>query len=157
MEALKKKEYTLRISQANRCGLVVIVYEICMDYLTEAREAYEAEDYDAYHNALYFARNCITQQMASLNMSRELSVTLMQIYLFCIRELAKAEGLYRVEGVDRVYSIMEKLRDAFHEIEKEDDSEAVMGHAQDVYAGLTYGAGGLNEDIVSAANRGFQA
>ena len=35
------------------------------------------------------------------------------------------------------------------------NSGAVMGNAQEVYAGLTYGKGTLNESTISQSNRGF--
>ena len=35
----KKQQYTLKISQASRTQLVVILYEMTLDYLKEAEDA----------------------------------------------------------------------------------------------------------------------
>ena len=38
-----KQQFTLKISQANKTGLVVILYEMLLIYLEEATQAYEKE------------------------------------------------------------------------------------------------------------------
>ena len=40
----KKKEYTLRISQAGDAALTIILYEITMDYLQDALDSLEPGD-----------------------------------------------------------------------------------------------------------------
>ena len=50
---------------------------------------------------------------------------------------------------DTVREVMGKLKDAFIEVAKEDDSAPVMENTQQLYAGLTYGKGALNEVLLS--------
>ena len=156
MEDGRKKEYQLKISNANRVGLVVIVYDICMDYLDEAIGYAGSGETAEFRKALANARSCITRHMSSLDMTQDLSETLMQIYIFCIRQLARADYKVDVDRVQSVRVIMERLRDAFRTIEDQDTSSPVMDHTHEVYAGLTYGTGGLNESIVSGENRGYR-
>ena len=40
MDSEKRKAYTTRISQANRSELVVIIYELLLDSLSYARQAF---------------------------------------------------------------------------------------------------------------------
>ena len=55
--------------------------------------------------------------------------------------------------------VMERLLPSFREVAKQDTSEAVMKNVQQIYAGLTYGRGSLNETIGDdiGKNRGFEA
>ena len=46
MDKENKKIYTTRISQANRSELVVIIYELMLESLAEAGQAFEKEDFD---------------------------------------------------------------------------------------------------------------
>ena len=54
---------------------------------------------------------------------------------------------------------MEQLLPSFREVAKQDTSEAVMKNVQQIYAGLTYGRGSLNETIGVdiGKKRGFEA
>lgn len=157
METVKKRDYTLRISCANRCGLVAIVYEICLDYLHEAKGFCAKNDIEAFRVSLDKARDCIVQQMSSLDMTQPLSGNLMSLYLYCIRELAKADRTAEVTPIAHVESVITKLMDAFLELSKVEGTTPVMEKAQEVYAGFTYGTTGLNEDVLSSENRGFMA
>ena len=51
------------------------------------------------------------------------------------------------------------LHESFEKIAQEDTSETVMKNSQQVYAGLTYGKGTLNEVFMNPneASRGFKA
>ena len=53
---------------------------------------------------------------------------------------------------------MTKLKAAFEEVAKQDTSEPLMENTQQVYAGLTYGKGSLNEVLMSRDeyNRGYR-
>ena len=42
-------DFTRRISQANRSGLVVVMYDIFFTYLDDARAAYDAAYWDEKH------------------------------------------------------------------------------------------------------------
>ena len=41
MDSEKRKAYTTRISQANRSGLVVVMYDIFFTYLDDARYGFQ--------------------------------------------------------------------------------------------------------------------
>ena len=53
----RKKEFSLRITQANKTELIVILYEMYLDYLGEAEE--EAQDRKSFREAIRKARNCL--------------------------------------------------------------------------------------------------
>ena len=64
-----------------------------------------------------------------------------------------------IERFAHATHVMERLLPSFREVAKQDTSEAVMKNVQQIYAGLTYGRGSLNETIGDdiGKNRGFEA
>ena len=52
MEKEKKRDYQLRISQANKAELIVILYEIALDYLDEAVDSHKNRDINGYKDNL---------------------------------------------------------------------------------------------------------
>jgi flagellar protein FliS len=56
----------------------------------------------------------------------------------------------------RAGDIMRTVKPTFARIASEDKDPSVMNNVEQVYAGLTYGKGGLNETSVGvSSNRGF--
>ena len=44
----QKQKYTRKITQANKTQLITILYEMVLDYLQDARAAYEQDDLSEY-------------------------------------------------------------------------------------------------------------
>lgn len=152
-----KKEYTVRISQSNRTQLVVVVYDILLEYLKGAQHAEHDGDMDLFIAELKNAQNSVAELMGALDFKYPVSRELFQIYLFWNRQLIKAivkKDIACLDGLDRMAV---KLKQAFEELSKSDHSQPLMQNSQKVYAGLTYGRGELSEMMDLDYNRGFQA
>lgn len=157
MKNEKKQEFTLRISQANKTEMLVIIYDILLEYLGDTKLAKEAEDKDAFRMAISNSRSCVQELVDSLHFEFELASAFFQIYLYLNRELVAAESKYTIEPIENMIGIIEKLQITYKEAAKTDESEAVMGNTQQVYAGLTYGRGSLNESMGNPMeNRGYR-
>lgn len=151
-----KQEYTLRITQANKTQLVTILYEMALQYVDEAKEALAAGDRSEMKNAVRRIQGCMCELMDSLHMEYEIAQNLLQLYLYINREVAKAALHNSEESLEHVRPVLEKLAAAYRQIETQDMTGPVMGNAQTVYAGLTYGRDDLMENAADpAANRGF--
>lgn len=151
-----KQEYTLRITQANKTQLITILYEMALQYVDEAQEALAAGDRTALKNAVRRVQGCMCELMDSLHMEYEVAHSLLQLYLYINREVAKAALYNDGENLEHVRPVLENLAAAYRQIEKQDTTGPVMGNAQTVYAGLTYGRDDLMESAADpAANRGF--
>ena len=150
----KKKEFTLRISQANRTAMVALTYEMTMEYLSDARNAENPEEFEL---SVRRAKRCVEQLREVLNYDYELSYQLMRIYNFVTIQLDKA--IYRRDSAEFEESeaILMKLRQAFDVAAKEDVSPPLMRNAQAVAVGMTYGRDGESYDSVIGGqnNRGF--
>lgn len=152
----KKQAYTLRISQANKSELVVILYEMFLDYAKEAEESLEAGDKLALKISLNKARGCVNELMESLHLEYEVAQNLLQLYLYVYRELLKCEMRKDSVHIENALKVMIPLKETYATISAADDSEAVMSNAQTVVAGLTYGRNDVNESMADqGASRGF--
>jgi len=151
--------YTLRVSQASPCELVVIMYDIILDDVKNAREAKSAGDEKKYQADLTHATKFVNELMDALDFSQPVSFRLMSLYIYVSKMLVKARVSKKWDSLNDVELVIEKLRAGFEGIKGQDTNGPVMQNVQQVYAGLTYGKGTLNETYLNAQdyNRGFEA
>lgn len=150
MQDTLKKDFTLRVTQANRTQLTVIIYEICLSYLDEAMTGENAADHIAK------ARKCIDELKRSLNFEYELAGQLLHLYIYVNKLLARAAVSGRTEPLAEARGIVTKLHDAFVKVSEEDTSKPLTHNAQEVYAGYTYGKNDINVNISgNTSERGF--
>ena len=158
MKQEKVQEFTRRISQSNRGGLVVVIYDIIFAHMDEAKECFDKGDYDGFKDALLKAQRGVGTLEKSLNFRYDISKELYPLYIFAKEELAKAIVKNSADALDGVREVLADLRDAFAEAAKQDQSNPLMRNTQQVYAGFTYGRNDLNETYQdSEATRGFFA
>lgn len=152
-----KQQFTLRISRANSTELVVILYEMALQFLEEAKDAFEAGDTTGYKEAIRKVRGCINELIQSLHMEYEPAPKLLRLYLFCIRRLAYAEVRKEPKVLDEICMVLEKLQEAYAQIAPTNPSAPVMSNTQSLISGLTYGKGAaLTEDMTGQdRNRGM--
>lgn len=152
----QKQQFTLRITQANPTEMVVLLYEMLLCYLDEGRKSLDDGDRNAFREAMRKSRACLGELMNSLKLEYEPAPALRQLYLFCIRRLAWAEGREKKEPLEEVERVIVPLRDAYGQIAARNQSGPVMKNSQTVIAGLTYGKNSLTENMADqGAGRGM--
>lgn len=153
-----KQMFTRRITQANRSQLVVIVYEMFLVYLEDAKKAHEAENNAEFTRSLELARGCVQELRMSLNFEYDIAKYLFDIYCFADRKLAQCIFGGSMENIDAIAEMFTKLHDAYAEISAQDKAAPLMDNIQGVYAGYTYGKNDVNESLVNYdAGRGYMA
>lgn len=153
-----KKEFGRRIAQANPISMITILYDMTLVYLGDAKEALEAKQEKKFVQEIHYAQDCLMELLNSLNMKYEPAPALHELYLYMHRELANAIISSSKEPLAQSESILNRLRDAYLELEKTGSFEPVMDNTQQIYAGLTYGKHSLIESIAQPVNnRGFLA
>ena len=158
-----KQDFMLRISGANKSGMVVILYDMFLTYVRESinsREVkeYKLEDMENYRQGLMHAKAVLRELIDSLNMEYDIARRTYQIYRFVERELIMADIRRDPKGLPKVMKIMKQLRDAYAQASAEDDSEPLMKNTDMIYAGMTYSRGKLStESSQSGTNRGYLA
>ncbi len=151
--------YTARITQASKTELVVITYEILLSDIKEAQTAFEIGDNSQYSKVLKHASTVINELMRSLDYQYEISYNLMSLYIYASKCLIEANYQKNIGLLENAAIVIQKLMAGFEEICSQDMSGPVMQNAQQLYAGLTYGKGTLNEVYIDPQehNRGFKA
>ena len=154
----QKQGFTLRITQANPTQMIVILYEMTLCYVRDAKTALECGQTTELHDAVRRARGCIGELMDSLNLKYQPAPALLGLYGFCIRRLAAAEAGETVQALLEIEKVILPLHDAYEQIADRNSAGAVMNNSQTVYAGLTYGRNSLTENMADqGANRGIYA
>ncbi len=152
-----KKEFTLKITQANATELIVILYDMILVYIEEAREAFEKNKEEDYMQSLRKIRNCIGELMESLNLDYEMARNMYSLYVFFLKEIVKAETKKeKFAYLENIKPMIESLRNAYNQVASENSNGPVMKNTQTVYAGLTYGKKDVNVNLEQLSNRGFR-
>lgn len=155
MTGEKKREYTLRIAQANKSQMVVIIYEMLKDYIEDARECLGEADAEGFHESIRRCTGCVRELTSSINMESDVSTNLMSLYIYCMRELSMADLHHSAEELYHVEIVINKLYAVSKQVAEADDSPAIMKNTPLVYAGLTYGKESLVVNLNNNMNRGY--
>ena len=156
MKKEKKQEFTLRISKANKTQLVVILYDMVLEYLKDSLESLEKEDYKEFKWNIERAKDCIDELLNSLHLEYEIAGILRGLYFFYKRELSTAAITGHKEKVLPVMEMIQELKESYEKVSMEDTSAPIMENTQTIYAGLTYGKDSLNVSLSDqGTNRGI--
>lgn len=157
MDKERIKDYTLRITQSNRTQLVVIIYEITLELVAEAREYAKENEWDNYKENLRKAGTFVRELMGALDFQYEISRELMSLYLYVNRTLIQAEQKQDPELLRGVEVVISGLKKSFEKLSLEDTSEPLMKNTQQVYEGFTYGPDSKGTVYQQAtSSRGFK-
>lgn len=150
--------FTARISQASRTELVVIMYEIILTDINSARTCYDKGDTVMYEHELKHGQRFLNELMATLDYRYELSYQLMSLYIFINKSLISAMLQNKTDTLAGAETVLITLLEGFKNISRKDLSGPVMQNTQQLYAGLTYGKGVLNETYLNPneQSRGFK-
>ena len=151
------QSFTARITQASRSELVVILYEMTISKIEEAEKRYAENNLSDFDKELKGAQRYVNELMAALDYRYAISYDLLSLYLYTNRHIITAILKRNPDALQNAKQILNKLLTGFEEISKKDTSGPVMKNTQQLYAGLTYGKGTLNETYIDSSNknRGF--
>lgn len=156
MKQDKIQEYTLRITQSSRTQLVVIIYELILAYVEEARKCHKAEDMEGFEEALDKGGSFIKELIGALDFQYEISKQLFSLYLYANKCLVSARRTKQTEELKGVDVVIKGLKKSFETIAESDTSGPVMKNTQEVYEGFTYGRDSKNQLFQNGeGNRGF--
>lgn len=151
-------EFTLRTSQANHSGLILILFDMEKIYMTDALEAYRAGDTENYLRQLELARRVHNELMGCLNPGDAVAADVLKVFRFIYARMNSSVIRKKPDSLDRCQAMMDTLRGGFVHLHELDTEDAVMKNTHKVYAGLTYGKGVLTESVqgVDYSSRGYK-
>jgi flagellar protein FliS len=157
MRKEKISDFTMRITQSNRTELIVVIYDMVLEYIKEAEECYTLEDIAGFTEATKRARECVGRLMSALDTKYPIAIELMNIYLYINKLLINSVIKKKPQDFDAITRMISGLAESFGEVAKQDKSAPLMGNAQQIYSGLTYGKGTLTESFTDqGSSRGFR-
>lgn len=153
---MKKEEiqvFATRVTQASKSELIVILYEMIITEIKEAKEAYEVDDLAVFDRNLKRAHKYVNELIAALDFNYKMSYDLLSLYLYVNKRIITAIIQRNPISLDSALSVLDKLLTGFEGVSKTDKSGPMMRNTQQLYAGLTYGKGKLNETYIDPSNR----
>lgn len=150
-------DFTRRLSQCNKGEMIVIIYDIYFAHAKDARDAFLKENHEEFKVCIHKAQDVLSQLMRDLDFSYPLAKNLYALYMYSRNSLSKALYENSLLPMEEAEKIMLRLYESFREVAKADTSAPMMSNTQQVYAGMTYGRGLLNENCIEHQERGFFA
>ncbi|SEW30309.1 flagellar export chaperone FliS [[Clostridium] fimetarium] len=147
--------YSYRVTQASRTELLVIMYDVTLNYISDSISYFENENVERFREDIKKAQRVINQLTSALDQTYEISLELMRLYIYMNNVLVRSSIRKEVEELKVVVGMIQKLRSAFEKVSEQDKSGPIMINTQQVYAGLTYSNDGLNEYHDQTTKRGF--
>lgn len=143
------KEFSLRIAESSKTELVVITYDVILNYVESAVKAHKDNELDLVVFNLQKAKQFVNNLSSCLDFKYEISHQLMRLYIYVNNCLVKDIAKRNPANAENVKAVISKLRDSYNEISPLDKSGKVMRNSEQVYVGYTYGrTSTLNEVIV---------
>ena len=133
-EAYKRQQ----IMTATPEALTLMLYNGCLKFMNEGKDAVEAKQYENANNLLQRAQQIISEFRITLNMDYEISHQLMPLYNYCYDRLVEGNMKSDTAMIQEAIDIIKELRDAWAQAMKKARQEnATMKNAQ----GDSYGHG----------------
>ena len=82
-------QFSMRISQSNRTQIVVITYEIIINYLDSARDSFDNSNVTDFVHNVRKARQFVNELSSVLDFRYKISFELMNLYMFANECLLK--------------------------------------------------------------------
>ena len=114
--------------------LTLLLYNGCLKFIEEGREAVAAKNYEEANVTLQKAQRIISEFRLTLNMEYEISHQLMPLYNYAYDRLVSGNIRSDVAQIDEAKEIMSELRDAWVGAMKKAREESGRGKGGQGYA-----------------------
>lgn len=108
-EAYKRQQ----VMTATPETLTLMLYNGCLRFMTEGREAIEKKDYEQANTSLQKAQNIISEFRITLKMEYDIAQQLLPLYNYVYDRLVEANLKSDVTKIDEARDIITELRDAW--------------------------------------------
>ena len=150
--------YTMRVAQASKSELIVIMYEMAVKYIDDGTEALQAGNVQEFRVNIKRAKAVVNELASVLDLRFSVSSNLLALYTYMNNVMVKSDINLKTDDLIRVRAMLEKLHTAFGKVSEQDNTEPLMKNVQQVYSGLTYSRNSLNESYANASDlkRGYR-
>lgn len=138
--------YKMRIAQAGIGEMTVIMLEMEIQWIEDALNAYSEKDEKRFLTYINKAQAVQVELMNVMNVKNSVGYDVYSIFAFINKELIHAKVQCKPLDIGRCKDMLARLRGSFVEVAKTDQGGPIMVGGEKIYAGLTYGTGGLVEN-----------
>lgn len=151
------KEFTRRTTQENHSGLILVLCDMEQVFIDDAIRLYST-DIDGYMKSIDKARRTLNELISCFVPSDKQGRDVISVLRYVYGRLVASSVKRSPQDLELAKGMFGQLRVAFEELHRLDTDGPVMKNTHQVYAGLTYGRGTLNESTlgVDYSNRGFK-
>ena len=114
-EAYKRQQVMTATPEA----LTLMLYDGCLRFMKEGRDALEQRSFEQANTALQKAQNIISEFRITLKMEYEISQQLLPLYNYVYDRLVEANLKSDISKVEEAKGIITELRDAWAQAMKE--------------------------------------
>lgn len=99
--------------------LIVMLYDGCLRFMAQAKEAIAAGDSNVAGNKITRAQDIVRELRVTLDMERggEVAANLASLYMYVLEQQTLARVNQTTEGLDEATRVMAELRDAWAQIQ----------------------------------------
>lgn len=153
------REYTVRTTSANHSGLILVLTDISTTYINDSIVCYDDFNMAGFKRNVELAKKAVNELIDCFNLSNKQAREVVSLLRYIYGSLVASSIKQELYNMDQCVSILDRLRVSFEKLQEIDQEEPVMKNTHQVYAGLTYGKGTLNESVegVDITRRGFYA
>lgn len=145
-------EFTLRLTQANKTEIIVIMYDMAIVY---TEDAIAAANHDSMRSAAVNGIRVIEELNNVLSYENELGYVLNNYYMYIMKLMTEAIYKDSKDKLKEAAGYLKRVRASFEKVAREDNSEKVMENSESIYAGLTYGRKALYDSLTTEVTRGY--
>ena len=148
----------MRVAQASKSELIVMMYEMAVKYIDDGTEALQAGNVQEFRVNIKRAKAVVNELASVLDLRFSVSSNLLALYTYMNNVMVKSDITLKTDDLIRVRAMLEKLHTAFGKVSEQDNTEPLMKNVQQVYSGLTYSRNSLNESYANASDlkRGYR-
>lgn len=140
------------IANASQGELLCITYKLFMDHMKKAMDKTGIDKEKHVETGI----EIIKHLAENLNFEVAISSELFQIYVYVQKLLINYK--YEKDNLKEAYNLIQIIYKGYEVIvEQEVSRKPAMQNTENIYAGITYGKGTLNEMTMPNTNRGFKA
>ncbi len=143
------------VAHATEAELICLTYERFLETIEEAMQ----EEGSTKKHKLEKAREILVVLTENLDLENTIAKQLFQLYTYIQGALIR--GYKDNESLKEAHQLVELIHTGYKEVHAQLASQPVQAtsiqNAQNVYAGMTYGKGCLNEVTLEEKDRGYRA
>ena len=149
----KTEEYILKIHNASPVELVVINYDILLDYIQGALDSSKPED---YIDNIDRAKEALVALAAALDHDQPIALELNQIYVYINTLLMGALTFEKRTNLEEAANLLNMLKESWVKLSEKQPKDESRSKNK-IYSGLTYSAKGPNDYVDTDPDRGIKA